>query len=181
MGMDALYFVQKYNLTQKMEITEIGRAPPVRWRASYFRLTANTPNVPGIILGRSPAAAGSVSAAGRNTVWVFGSTVQVRALRLVGTLSITEKAVAEDSLMTVSFPSPQEAKTRARPLSKATPSQPSPMGSLVTTSPVAAFMTTSCLSQPANNRMVFVSMARPVGPSAPSGQLAITVFVRIST
>src|ERR1700735_2794355 len=114
MGMDSLYFVQKYNLTQKMEITEIGRAPAVRWgpaydpaggearvrwRASYLRLTANTPNVPGIILGRSPAAAGSVSAAGRNTVWVFGSTVHVRALRLVGTLSMTVKRVASSSFI----------------------------------------------------------------------------------
>src|ERR1700744_3525307 len=105
----------------------------------------------------------------------------VRALLFVGTFSRTEKEEAEAALITVNFPSPQEANTRPVPASKPTPSQPSPIGRVLTIAPLAASTTTSDLSQPEKSRLVFVSMASPVGPSAFNGQLATTALLRMST
>src|ERR1700691_6211500 len=98
---------------------------------------------------------------------VLGSSAMVRAPFSVLTFSTTVYLSGESSWITVSTPScPQEFNTYFVSGSNQVASTPSPIGTVVTTLPVSAFITAIILlSQPENRRRVLVSMAMPDGSS----------------
>ena len=106
----------------------------------------------------SPGACASKSAVGKYALWVDSSTQIVLAPFLVTTLSITLKLSAVLSLMIVAVPVPFEVKIKFVFESKPTPSQPSPIGSVVTTFPFVASTTINCFSQPANNDLKLLQL-----------------------
>src|ERR1700722_11755700 len=101
----------------------------------------------------------------------------VRAPFSVVTFSTTVYLSGESSLITVSTPScPHELKTYFVPGSNHVASTPAPIGTVVTTLPVSAFITDIILlSQPEKRRRDLASMARPDGSShGASGHLLST-------
>src|SRR3981081_2894827 len=127
--------------------------------------TTSMANVPGFILPRrSPGAGGSNSAIGRKILCVFRSKPMVRAAFFVATFSTTVYLLADSSLMTVTWPSPQETKNRLFDGSKAAASGPSQIAGLATTLPESASTTEETLSShTASRRRVLRSPARPEG------------------
>src|ERR1700683_2688288 len=86
--------------------------------------TTRISKVPGSMDGRGWGSAAVAAGAGPNwavtryTLWVFSSTVMVRAPRLVAAGAATDQESGESSRSTVRVPSPQEAKARPLPGSK---------------------------------------------------------------
>ena len=129
------------------------------------------------------AGAGPKSAETVYRRWVASSSSMVRAPCLVVTLATTVYLSGESSWITVSVPSPFEAKARRLAASNRHASTPRPIGTVVTSFPArASEIPMRPLRQPLNSRWFRRSIARPLGDwQGAMDQCRVTFRARAST